>query len=120
MELLDDPGSADLSAYVDFGALRQAVHQAAADTKAQQLKGGLQNVPSVAQCYGPITQNQLLHAMGIHLRAQALAQVRLKVWKERIYSRLGPQRRVKARFELGRSARTATSTPNSFDEKCMR
>jgi hypothetical protein len=104
VELLDDPGSADLSAYVDFGALRQAVHQAVADSTAQQLKGGLKDVPSVAQCYGPITQNQLLHAMGIHLRAQALAEVRRR--------RLGQEERSGTYCE--RSISTTYGVKHSF------
>jgi NADH dehydrogenase [ubiquinone] 1 alpha subcomplex assembly factor 7 len=85
VELLDDPGSADLSAYVDFGAVRQAVHQVAVDDASQQ--GGKSVPTDAAQCHGPITQNHLLHAMGIHLRAQALAEVRVHLLGvgERIY-----------------------------------
>eukprot|EP00241_Pyramimonas_parkeae_P015965 CAMPEP_0114289538 /NCGR_PEP_ID=MMETSP0059-20121206/7433_1 /TAXON_ID=36894 /ORGANISM="Pyramimonas parkeae, Strain CCMP726" /LENGTH=429 /DNA_ID=CAMNT_0001410829 /DNA_START=372 /DNA_END=1662 /DNA_ORIENTATION=- len=50
VDLLDDPGGADLSAHVDFGALREAVNS-----------GPGKNAVS----YGPVTQSELLHALGI-------------------------------------------------------
>lgn len=54
-DLLDDVGTADLSAHVDFGALRLA---------AQQVSG--------VACHGPVTQRQLLASLGIEHRLQAL------------------------------------------------
>lgn len=56
--LLEQPGSADLSARVDFDALRCAV----ADTGAP------------AACYGSISQAQLLLSLGIEARLEALLQ----------------------------------------------
>eukprot|EP00898_Chlorokybus_atmophyticus_P002297 jgi/Chlat1/3068/Chrsp21S00239 len=53
---LDRPGTADLSAHVDFAALRQAV----AST----------NVNAVA--HGPVSQSHLLLSLGIQARCQAL------------------------------------------------
>ena len=51
---LDEPGSADLSAHVDFGALARAAREAG------------------AAVYGPIPQNLLLERLGIRVRAAAL------------------------------------------------
>lgn len=54
--LLDQPGKADLSAHVDFGAIRQGVGESQA----------------AATCHGPISQRQLLQGLGIEARLQAL------------------------------------------------
>ncbi len=53
-EPLDAPGQADLSALVDFGALARVARQAG------------------AAAWGPVGQGELLTALGIGLRAQAL------------------------------------------------
>eukprot|EP00850_Spirogloea_muscicola_P020329 SM000212S06922 [mRNA] locus=s212:103536:106650:- [translate_table: standard] len=58
VHLFDEPGSADLSAYVDFAALRQAVEEADAG----------------AQAYHPITQSNFLGLLGINFRLEALLQ----------------------------------------------
>ncbi|MSP51222.1 MAG: class I SAM-dependent methyltransferase [Alphaproteobacteria bacterium] len=52
--VLDAPGTADLSAYVDFAVLRQVARAAGAQT------------------FGPVTQGQFLQALGIELRASRL------------------------------------------------
>jgi NADH dehydrogenase [ubiquinone] 1 alpha subcomplex assembly factor 7 len=49
-----EPGSADLTAHVDFGALAEAARNAG------------------AAIFGPTTQGAFLHALGIELRADAL------------------------------------------------
>jgi NADH dehydrogenase [ubiquinone] 1 alpha subcomplex assembly factor 7 len=54
--VLADPGTADLAAHVDFGALARAAREAG------------------AAVYGPIPQNTLLERLGIKLRAAALAR----------------------------------------------
>ncbi|DBA72425.1 TPA: hypothetical protein ACH3X2_010456 [Trebouxia sp. C0005] len=54
--LLEQPGKADLSAHVDFGAIRQGVRESQA----------------AATCHGPISQRQLLQGLGIEARLQAL------------------------------------------------
>lgn len=60
---LRDPGSADLSAYVDFGAMRQVIES---------------RVPSAGarfdgvECFGPVTQQAILMDLGIGSRLQAL------------------------------------------------
>jgi len=56
VDLLDQVGSADLSAHVDFGALRLAAQ------------------PQGVRSYGPVSQRQLLGALGISARLQALAR----------------------------------------------
>eukprot|EP00850_Spirogloea_muscicola_P004485 SM000019S05029 [mRNA] locus=s19:546226:549315:- [translate_table: standard] len=56
VHLFDEPGSADLSAYVDFAALRQAVEKADAGARA----------------YRPITQSNFLGLLGINFRLEAL------------------------------------------------
>jgi SAM-dependent MidA family methyltransferase len=53
-EVLTDPGTADLAALVDFGALARAAREAGAVT------------------HGPIPQNALLECLGIRLRAETL------------------------------------------------
>ncbi|XP_024382737.1 uncharacterized protein [Physcomitrium patens] len=55
VHVLDSPGNADLSAYVDFAALKHVVEDAAA-------------------VYGPITQSQFLGALGINFRLESLVQ----------------------------------------------
>jgi NADH dehydrogenase [ubiquinone] 1 alpha subcomplex assembly factor 7 len=53
-DVLSEPGTADLAAHVDFGALARAARETGAAT------------------YGPIPQNTLLERLGIKLRAAAL------------------------------------------------
>ncbi|KAG6556522.1 hypothetical protein Mapa_001848 [Marchantia paleacea] len=55
--VLHDPGSADLSAHVDFGAIKHAATEAAANGVA---------------VYGPITQSKFLGMLGINFRLEAL------------------------------------------------
>lgn len=55
---MQEPGKADLTAWVDFGALRQAVEASNAD----------------ASVHGPITQGQFLMAMGMEHRLDMLLQ----------------------------------------------
>ncbi len=54
--VLDEPGTADLAAHVDFGTLARAAREAG------------------AAVHGPIPQNTLLERLGIKLRAAALAR----------------------------------------------
>ncbi|HEY7688620.1 MAG TPA: SAM-dependent methyltransferase [Dongiaceae bacterium] len=54
--VLDDPGLADLSAHVDFGAIARAAREAG------------------AVVHGPVPQGELLERLGIHQRARALQQ----------------------------------------------
>jgi NADH dehydrogenase [ubiquinone] 1 alpha subcomplex assembly factor 7 len=69
VDVLDRVGSADLSAHVDFGALRLAA--AGAAERAAQLAGATQ--PAV-RSYGPVTQRALLASLGIEARLNALLQ----------------------------------------------
>ena len=55
-DVLNEPGTADLAAHVDFGALARAAREAG------------------AAAYGPIPQNTLLERLGIKLRAAALVR----------------------------------------------
>ena len=50
VDVLTDPGRADLSAYVDFGAMRRVI-----ETRKN----------SGVECYGPVTQRDLLFGLGI-------------------------------------------------------
>lgn len=59
VHVLDHPGEADLSAYVDFGALRQIV-----DEKPERG----------VRCYGPVTQQQLLLSLGLIHRLEQLVK----------------------------------------------
>jgi NADH dehydrogenase [ubiquinone] 1 alpha subcomplex assembly factor 7 len=93
VDLLDAVGSADLSAYVDFGALRLAaqgasnVHASAdvaaqgdADDAAQSAQSALPQAapplppPPRVRSYGPVTQRALLGALGIEARLNALLE----------------------------------------------
>jgi NADH dehydrogenase [ubiquinone] 1 alpha subcomplex assembly factor 7 len=56
--LLEQPGTADLSARVDFDALRHAVERSGA----------------AAACHGPIPQAEFLGALGIRARAEQLVE----------------------------------------------
>ncbi|GMH20978.1 hypothetical protein Nepgr_022820 [Nepenthes gracilis] len=58
VHILDSPGSADLSAYVDFASIRHSAEEAS------------ENV----SVHGPITQSQFLGALGINFRVEALLQ----------------------------------------------
>ncbi|KAH0973322.1 hypothetical protein GBA52_025478 [Prunus armeniaca] len=58
VNILDDPGSADLSTYVDFASIRHS---------AEEVSGEV-------SVHGPITQSQFLGALGINFRVEALTQ----------------------------------------------
>ncbi|TQD86918.1 hypothetical protein C1H46_027535 [Malus baccata] len=58
VNILDDPGSADLSAYADFASIRHS---------AEEISGEI-------SVHGPITQSQFLGSLGINFRAEALTQ----------------------------------------------
>ncbi|KAK9925136.1 hypothetical protein M0R45_033473 [Rubus argutus] len=58
VDILDDPGSADLSAYVDFASIRHSAEEASGDVSV----------------HGPITQSQFLGSLGINFRVEALLQ----------------------------------------------
>ncbi|XP_059642369.1 uncharacterized protein LOC132284293 isoform X2 [Cornus florida] len=57
VSMLDDPGSADLSAYVDFAAIRHSAEEV-----------------SDVSVHGPITQSQFLGSLGINFRVEALLE----------------------------------------------
>ena len=59
VHVLDTPGEADLSAYVDFGGLRQIIEE----------KPG-----TGVKCYGPVTQQQLLLSLGLVARLEKLVE----------------------------------------------
>ena len=61
VDVLRDPGSADLSIYVDFGAMRQVIENRDA------AGGGV-------KCYGPVTQRDLLFGLGIQERLEKLVE----------------------------------------------
>ncbi|KAL3518944.1 hypothetical protein ACH5RR_021533 [Cinchona calisaya] len=58
VNILDNPGSADLSAYVDFAAVRHLAEE----------------VSENVTVHGPITQSQFLGALGINFRVEALLE----------------------------------------------
>ncbi|KAL2499988.1 Protein of unknown function (DUF185) [Abeliophyllum distichum] len=57
VDILDNPGSADLSAYVDFAAIRHS---------AEEVSG--------VSVHGPMTQSQFLGSLGINFRVEALLE----------------------------------------------
>ncbi|KAJ8466944.1 hypothetical protein OPV22_029496 [Ensete ventricosum] len=58
VDILDNPGSADLSAYVDFASVRHSAEE----------------VSDNISVHGPITQSQFLGSLGINFRVEALLQ----------------------------------------------
>lgn len=58
VDILDNPGSADLSAYVDFASIRHSAEEASGDISV----------------HGPISQSQFLGSLGINFRVEALLQ----------------------------------------------
>nr|AFK46903.1 unknown [Lotus japonicus] len=56
--LLDDPGSADISAYVDFASIKHSAEEASGEVSV----------------HGPITQSQFLGSLGINFRVESLLQ----------------------------------------------
>jgi len=60
VDVLRDPGSADLSVYVDFGAMREVIEN-------RDAGGGV-------KCYGPVTQRDLLFGLGIQERLEKLVE----------------------------------------------
>ncbi|KAF6161409.1 hypothetical protein GIB67_009288, partial [Kingdonia uniflora] len=58
VDILDNPGSADLSAYVDFASIRHSAEEASEDIS----------------IHGPISQSQFLGFLGINFRVEALLQ----------------------------------------------
>lgn len=58
VHILDNPGSADLSAYVDFESIRRSAEEASEDVLV----------------LGPISQSQFLGSLGINFRVEALME----------------------------------------------
>ncbi|MCO5596813.1 hypothetical protein L7F22_050883 [Adiantum nelumboides] len=58
VNVLHNPGDADLSAYVDFAALKHVVKESSVD----------------AEVFGPITQSAFLGMLGINFRVEALLE----------------------------------------------
>ncbi|RZC87510.1 hypothetical protein C5167_036051 [Papaver somniferum] len=58
VDILDDPGSADLSAYVDFASIRNSAKEASEEVSV----------------HGPMSQSQFLGFLGINFRVEALLQ----------------------------------------------
>ncbi|KAL6960709.1 hypothetical protein U1Q18_038472 [Sarracenia purpurea var. burkii] len=58
VDVLDNPGTADLSAYVDFASIRHSAEEISEDVSV----------------HGPITQSQFLGSLGINFRVEALLE----------------------------------------------
>ncbi|XP_052198121.1 uncharacterized protein LOC127805005 [Diospyros lotus] len=58
VNILDNPGTADLSAYVDFASIRHSAEETSEDVSV----------------HGPITQSQFLGSLGINFRVEALLE----------------------------------------------
>ncbi|KAJ0041819.1 hypothetical protein Pint_19312 [Pistacia integerrima] len=65
INIFDNPGTADLSAYVDFSSVRHSAEEASGAEPCH-----LENV----SVHGPITQSQFLGSHGINFRVKALLQ----------------------------------------------
>ncbi|GIL48431.1 hypothetical protein Vafri_4948 [Volvox africanus] len=76
--ILDGPGSADLSAWVDFGALKMAAEGAASAAAAAAATAAAANTPvspplSPVRTSGPVSQAAFLRGLGIETRLKWLA-----------------------------------------------
>ena len=82
--VLRDPGSADLSVYVDFGAMRQVIERRA---EGEPSSGESESQPGKGvRCYGPVTQRDLLFRLGIQERLQTLVgECETEEQAERVY-----------------------------------
>lgn len=82
--VVQEPGSADLTAWVDFGSLRQAVSESLTHVRA----------------HGPITQGNFCLANGMEERLDALLQVRRHLKPATLFpcSHVPPQPRANARL----------------------
>lgn len=58
VDILDDPGSADLSAYVDFASVKKSAEEVSEDVAV----------------HGPMTQSQFLGSLGINFRVESLLE----------------------------------------------
>ncbi|KAF8068163.1 midA [Scenedesmus sp. PABB004] len=130
---LSQPGSADLSAWVDFSAMRMAAEEAAeVEAAAAQAEGGggggsaagAAGAPPVApgvDVHGPVCQADLLHRLGIQARLQQLAQSATPAQAEALvsgYRRLvdtGPGGMGGAYQAMAITARGA-ATPAGFED----
>ena len=67
---LSRPGEVDVTADVDFGALREAVNRRTSGAGAGPGPGGDEAGPTASEAYGPVTQGRFLAAMGIVERVE--------------------------------------------------
>lgn len=73
--LLETPGSADLSAHVDFQALRYAVTGGGQNTFSKSSGSSSTGTKApLADFYGPVSQTRLLLGLGMEARLQQLLQ----------------------------------------------
>ena len=83
--VLQDPGSADLSVYVDFGAMRQVIERRNRAEPSGDGNTGKREASGV-RCYGPVTQRDLLFRLGIQERLQTLVgECETEEQAERVY-----------------------------------
>ncbi|MCE2516781.1 MAG: SAM-dependent methyltransferase [Alphaproteobacteria bacterium] len=65
VHILDTPGHADLSAWVDFSAIRAAAENTGAENAGAEIAG--------AEVLGPVGQGEFLKALGLYHRAEQLS-----------------------------------------------
>lgn len=68
---MSDPGTADLSADVDFSFLKQTIRERSGKLYANATTRLLNKKKDIT-AYGPITQSNFLQALGIHTRVEKL------------------------------------------------
>ncbi len=71
-DILEQPGSADLSIYVDFGAMRQVIENRDIDNSGDGSDDN--STSSGVSCFGPVSQRDLLFGLGIEKRLHALIE----------------------------------------------
>lgn len=75
VDVFDDPGNCDLSAYVDFSALRSAVGRVASEVNSVSDEQEEQSRSHHIRMYGPIDQAIFLKSLGIDARLESLVKI---------------------------------------------
>eukprot|EP00890_Picochlorum_soloecismus_P002644 jgi/Picsp_1/3380/NSC_06218-R1_-like protein len=86
VDIFEDPGTCDLSAYVDFSALRSAVGRVASELDSGSDDQEGKSPSHHVRMYGPITQAIFLKSVGIDARLESLAKIGTKEQQQALLS----------------------------------
>jgi len=86
VDIFEDPGNSDLSAYVDFSALRSAVGRVASEIESQSDDQEGKSRSGLVRMYGPINQAIFLKSVGIDARLESLVKICNKEQQQKLLS----------------------------------